>query len=197
MHTYSVLGNNNLNVMGRIMGRSRYKITEPQQAHFLTMTINHWLPVFTRPDTVNIVLDCWKYLQENTNMKLYAYVILENHLHFIAESKDLNKQVQQFKSYTARQIIDYLKGNQVKHLLKQMVYHKKAHKTQSIYQVWEEGTHPQLIQNVDMLRQKIDYIHHNPVKRGYVEKAEHWCYSSARNYQGKAGLIEIYKEWDS
>jgi len=33
-----------------------------------------------------------------------------------------------------------------------------------------------------MLRQKIEYIHHNPVRRGYVDEAANWIYSSARNY---------------
>jgi hypothetical protein len=41
------------------------------------------------------------------------------------------------------------------------------------------------------MRQKLDYIHHNPVKRGYVDIAEHWRYSSARSYMGSDGLIEI------
>lgn len=39
------------------MGRSRYVITEPAAPHFLTCTVMEWLPVFTRPDTVQIVLD--------------------------------------------------------------------------------------------------------------------------------------------
>jgi hypothetical protein len=42
-----------------------------------------------------------------------------------------------------------------------------------------------------MLRQKLEYIHANPVRRGYVDRAEEWRYSSARNYAGEAGLIEI------
>ena len=41
------------------------------------------------------------------------------------------------------------------------------------------------------MKQKIEYIHHNPVERGYVDKAEHWRYSSARNYAGEEGLIEV------
>ena len=66
------------------MPRSRYHIINGQSPHFLTATVNHWLPVFTRPDTVNIVLDSWRYLQRETGFKLYGYVILENHLHLIA-----------------------------------------------------------------------------------------------------------------
>jgi len=42
-----------------------------------------------------------------------------------------------------------------------------------------------------VMRQKLNYIHQNPVKRGYVDQEEHWRYSSARNYLGQAGLIEI------
>jgi putative transposase len=42
-----------------------------------------------------------------------------------------------------------------------------------------------------MMREKLDYIHANLVKRGYVDRAEHWRYSSARNYAGETGLIEV------
>ncbi len=49
------------------MGRSRYIITEQDKPHFLTCTVLEWLPVFTRPDAVQIVLDCWRYQQEHRN----------------------------------------------------------------------------------------------------------------------------------
>ena len=52
------------------------------------------------------------------------------------------------------------------------------------YQFWQEGVHPELIQGEVMMRQKIDYIHQNPVKRGYVDEAEQWRYSSANIMQG-------------
>jgi len=42
-----------------------------------------------------------------------------------------------------------------------------------------------------MFRQKAEYIHNNPVKRGLVEEAEHWVYSSARNFTGLNGVFEI------
>jgi len=72
---------------------------------------------------------------------------------------------------------------------------KRPHKTESDYQAWEEGSHPQLIETDAVMRQKLDYIHQNPVKRGYVDLPEHWRYSSARNYAGLAGLIEVEKSW--
>ncbi|EJK2116875.1 hypothetical protein NK428_003823 [Vibrio navarrensis] len=46
-----------------------------------------------------------------------------------------------------------------------------------------------------MMRQKIEYIHQNPVKRGYVDEAAHWRYSSVRDYLGQQGLLEVCKQW--
>ena len=53
-----------------------------------------------------------------------------------------------------------------------------------------------LLEPGDALGRVCHYIHLNPVKRGYVDRAEHWRYSSARNYAGAEGLIEVDR-WDS
>ena len=177
------------------MGRSRYRITEEGRPHFLTNTVINWIPLFTRPSSVQIILDSFSYLQQNSNLKIYGYVIMENHLHWIAQSDQLNKDIQRFKSFTARTLIDYLTKAGQQRLLEQLAFYKKAHKDDRHYQLWGEGSHPQLIQNEEILRQKLDYMHLNPVKRGYVDKAEHWRYSSARNYIDEPGLIEIYRDW--
>jgi hypothetical protein len=76
-------------------------------------------------------------------------------------------------------------------ILQQLTFYKTHHKMESNYQFWQEGTHPQQIQDAEMMRQKLDYIHYNPVKRGYVDEPVHWRYSSARNYAGEQGMIEI------
>lgn len=76
--------------VSRIMGRSRYKITEPEQAHFVTLTVLHWIPAFTHPDTVNILLDSLRFLSKD-GLKIYAWVILENHCHFVLQSNALDQ----------------------------------------------------------------------------------------------------------
>jgi steroid 5-alpha reductase family enzyme len=48
-----------------------------------------------------------------------------------------------------------------------------------------------MIASEAMLRQKVEYIHQNPVKRGYVDDPAHWRYSSYRNYLGEAGLLPV------
>jgi putative transposase len=178
------------------MSRTRYRFSDRRQPHFFTCTIVGWLPVFTRPDTVNIVLDSWRFLQSNNRLTLFGYVILENHLHAIGSADDLSKEVGDFKSFTARKIIDLLEAKHVETLLKQFRYLKAAHKTQCEYQIWQEGSHPQVIEHEEVMRQKLEYAHGNPVKRGYVDKARDWRYSSARNYAGEKGLIDVVTQWE-
>ncbi len=176
------------------MGRSRYKIVDSELPHFITLTVLHWIPVFTRPDAVNIIFNALRYLIKE-GLTVYAYVILENHCHLIIQSKSLDRDIARLKSYTAKQLIIYLANNNVKQILDQLAFYKKAHKGDRAYQFWQEDVHPEWIQNDEMMRQKIDYIHHNPVKRGYVDEAVHWRYSSARNYAGYDGLMEVCCAW--
>ncbi|MFT5132143.1 MAG: putative transposase [Gammaproteobacteria bacterium] len=176
------------------MGRSRYKFVDPKQTHFVTCTVLHWIPVFTRPATTDIVLESIQFLMAR-GLKVYAFVILENHLHLVAQSGQLDLDIARFKSYTARRLIEYLHEHKVSQILEQLAFYKKAHKEDRAFQFWQEGVHPVLVADHKMLQQRVDYIHNNPVKRGYVDKAEHWRYSSARNYLGDEGLIEVCTEW--
>ena len=177
------------------MTRTRYRICENRRPHFLTCTIVGWTPVLTRPETVAIVLDSWRFLQEEGRLVIFGYVILENHLHMIASAEDLAKEIGDFKSFTARKIIDHLEEHRVSMLLKLLEFHKARHKVDRPHQFWQEGSHPQLIENDEVMLQKLDYIHYNPVKRGYVDDPTHWRYSSARNYAGQPGLLPVLTDW--
>jgi len=177
------------------MGRSRYRICDEKVPHFLTCTVLNWMPLFTRPQTSDIILDALRHRQEQGGWKVYGYVILENHLHMIIQAENLSVELPRFKSFTARKLIDRLTECRAEHLLRQLAFFRKEHKSDRDYQLWEEGSHPQMIENEAVLRQKLEYIHQNPVKRGYVDEAEHWRYSSARNYAGLTGLIPVYREW--
>jgi len=173
------------------MARDRYKIYDQEAPHFLTATVVNWLPLFSNPDHAQTVLDALRYLVENDRWTLYAYVLMEHHIHWIAAAPDLVQEVRSFKSFTARKIVDTLKERNVQCILQQLEFHRKAHKKDQQYQVWQEGNHPKEILGGAMLHQKIEYIHQNPVKRGYVDDPTHWRYSSARDYAGETGLVPV------
>jgi putative transposase len=65
------------------MGRTRYRFGEAPFPHFPTCTVVGWLPVFTRTETLQIVLDSWQFLQDQDRLVLFGYVVLENHIYFI------------------------------------------------------------------------------------------------------------------
>jgi len=116
---------------------------------------------------------------------------MENHLHLVASASDISKEMRNFKSFTARSIIDFLEENRVRHILNQLESYKQQYKRDQQYQVWQEGFHPQVILGQGMLMQKLTYIHNNPVRRGYVDDPAHWRYSSYRNYMGQEGLLPV------
>ncbi len=162
------------------MTRTRYRFYENEYPYFLTCTIVGWLAVFTRPEAVQIVFDSWNFLRKEKDFRLYGYVILENHLHLIASAPDISSVIKSFKMYTARQIVDLLEARGATVLLKQLRALKLRHKTNSDYQVWEEGSKPKQIKDDEMMIQKLEYAHYNPVKRGYVDDPVHWRCSSAQ-----------------
>lgn len=177
------------------MGRSRFTYGQPDTPHFLTATIVNWLPIFSDPDCAQILLDCWRYQTNEMGLRLHGYVVMENHIHWIASADDLPKLVHSFKTYTAGQIVRQLKAKGRFSVLDEMAFRKKAHKQDRRHQLWQEGVHLVMIQSADMMRQRLDYLHNNPVRRGYVDEARHWRYSSARDYCEEPGVIEIDRDW--
>ncbi len=177
------------------MGRSSYKIIDRHSPYFLTCTVVNWIPIFSDPEVVQIVLDSFRFLKENGRLTFYGYVIMKDHLHFIASSEDLAGEVSKFKSFTARKIIDHLTEKKVDAILKKLEYYKLQHKEDRKYQLWQEGSHPEMIQNEEMMRQKLEYIHYNPVRDGYVSDPVDWKYSSARDYAGQEGLLDVCRTW--
>ena len=171
--------------------RTRYRITDNSYPYFLTCTIIEWLPVFTRKPYFEIIIDSLKYCREQKGLMVFAYVILDNHLHLVANGERLDSTIKEFKSYTAQGIIKMAAEEGKDWLLNQFKYFKAKHKKESQHQVWQEGFHPQLVISEEMLRQKVEYIHDNPVKAGLVERAEDWLYSSAKNYLDQVGVLEI------
>ena len=151
------------------MARTRYVIQEADNPHFMTCTVVEWLPVFTCPDAVQIFLYSWTHQRANNGFRLFGYVILENHLHFVARAPRLDKCVSSFKSFTAARLIELLEAHKAERLLVRLRFAKRAHKHDREYQFWQEGTHAEMIFSEAVMREKLDYIHRNPVKRGYVE----------------------------
>jgi putative transposase len=174
------------------MARSRYHFYPGDpNPYFITATTVDWLPLFREPEITGILIDSLRFLIQNKRLALHAYVIMTDHLHLVASGEDLSRQMANFKSFTARKIIDYYQEQQNQAVLEKLALLKLAHKTESDYQLWQEGSHPERIKDEEMLAQKVEYIHFNPVRKGFVDGPELWRLSSAGDYAGKVGLLPL------
>jgi putative transposase len=69
--------------------RSRYRVHEPHAAYFITATVVAWLPVFTTAARCDILTQSLEYCRQHKDLKIYAWVILDNHFHAILAAPDL------------------------------------------------------------------------------------------------------------
>ena len=173
------------------MGRSRFTFHETHYPYFITCSVLDGVALFSDPELVKIVLNSLSFIQTEWAVKLYGYVIMENHCHLVLQSEKPSEHIRNFKSFTAKKMILSLQDRGRTLILEKLKFHKKLHKHQSIHQVWQEGVHAKQIDSDEKMDKVLEYIHFNPVKAGYVDDPVHWRYSSARNYMGQEGLIPV------
>ncbi len=136
------------------MTRSRYRFGEDHYPYFMTSTIVAWLPVFSQPDFADVVLDSWRFMQRQREIDILAFVIMENHVHWIGVGPQLSEHVGGFKSFTATTIIRQMQEKRYETLLQELRYYKLRHKIDQSHQLWQEGSHPQVIESDDVMWQR-------------------------------------------
>ncbi len=162
---------------------SSWKIYKGTSTYFVTSSIVEWLPVFTERAMSSIITDSLKHCAEHEDLIIHGYVIMLNHIHLLVKSeRNLSDTMRDFKSYTSKEITHQLKNKNKKIYLDIFSRAASEVKKNIQYKVWQDGFHPIGIDSAKFCHQKLDYIHQNPVKKGYVSKPEHWYYSSAGNY---------------
>jgi len=175
-----------------------HKITDQQGLHFITCTVVGWIDVFSRRKYKDIIVDSFKYCIKNKGFVINAYVIMSNHIHFVGYTQDgykLSDALRDFKSHTSKTIINSIREDfgesRQEWMLRLFKYYAKHQKNNSTYQLWRKDNRPIELLSPNWINTRIDYIHNNPVKAGYVNSPEHYIYSSAANYIGQDGLIEV------
>ena len=174
-----------------------YQIRDQDQVYFLTFQVVGWADIFSRKVYRDIIIDSFIYCRKNKGMLLYSYVFMTNHVHVVMQRKhgDLSGLVRDFKKFTSKQILKEVKTNQQesRRAWLEMIfeYHAKYNIRAEGIQLWTHENHAVELTSNKMIESKIDYIHGNPVKAGWVEKPENYLYSLSRNYSGLSTLLEI------
>ncbi|MEO8172796.1 MAG: transposase [Sediminibacterium sp.] len=152
---------------------------------FVTLTVVSGVDVFTRRCYCDELVKNIQYCQKQKGLELYAYVIMTNHMHWIAGQKQgkLNDVLRDFKSYSAKQLLSQVYNDPKESRRDWMKivfqYNAKFQKQNAENMFWQKTNYPLECYNQKLLWQKLNYIHENPVRAGLVSKAEDWWYSSA------------------
>lgn len=173
-----------------------YQIKDQKGLYFITLQIVGWADVFTRTVYRDMIIESFKYCRKTKGLKIYAYVIMSNHIHCIVSSNDnLSDVIRDFKKFTSKEILkaigENIQESRKEWLLMIFKYHAKFNKRVEKFQFWTHENHAVELTNNEMIDSRVNYIHQNPVRAGYVELEHEYIYSSAKNFAGQLGLMEI------
>lgn len=176
-----------------------YKIRNKEAIHFITFAVVEWIDVFTRKVYRDLLLDSIRYCQKEKGLILHSWCIMSNHVHLAISARDNNPSdiLRDFKKYTSKQIIKAIiahpRESRKEWMLQIFRREGEANSRNKQYQFWQQDNHPIELYSERFTKQKLNYIHNNPVAAGIVEKAEEYIYSSARDYYyGKnCGLLNL------
>ena len=176
-----------------------YVIKDQAGVYFLTFQVVAWVDIFTRKRYKDIVVDAFNYCIEHKGLQVHSWCIMSNHVHCILSSKvgELSNTIRDLKRHTSKTILHSIQQeteSRREWILFQFKRAAQQHTRNNENQLWTHENHAVAIDGYvkDMLAIKLNYIHNNPVKEGYVDKPEDYVYSSARDYYNTVkGLIAV------
>jgi putative transposase len=175
----------------------KYKFHNPSAAYFVSFATVYWIDVFTREFYLDILVKSVAYCRKYKGMELFAYCFMPSHVHLIFRAKNENptELLRAFKSYTSKAIVEAISQNCQESRKEWLLWMFKnaARRKGNVakYQFWQHHNKPIELWSSPVIKQKLEYIHNNPVVAGYVTQSTQWKYSSARNIANEDPAFEI------
>jgi putative transposase len=172
-------------------------MANPEGMYFVSFAVVYWMDVFVREEYMAIVADSLNYCTREKGLELFVYCIMPSHVHLIFRDKNSNpsKLLKEFKTYTSKKIRQAIEENPTESrkewLLWMMQQAAKKKSNVSKFQFWRHHNKPIELWSNAVIEQKMNYIHKNPVESGFVSNPEDWKYSSACDFAGIKGQVEL------
>ena len=160
-----------------------FRISRTTPAYYFTVVAHHRLPIFRRDELKHIVCDAFSEARRNHGILILAYVIMLDHVHMLVYSeREMKEVLRLLNGVSARRVIQYLKENGFEGSLFKLrgETRERNHK----HSVWQHHPDSLEIFGEDTSRQKVEYIHQNPVRAGFVDDPLDYRFSSARQWAG-------------
>jgi REP element-mobilizing transposase RayT len=173
---------------------------DPANFYFITTTAIQRLHLFRRDVTKRFLVDTLDCMRLRGRFKLYAFVIMPNHVHLIiqcTEADPFSDVMRDFKKHIADRLLRQLKVEGNKSALARLAA-LVARPERQRYVVWEAGYLAKAVFTPKFLRQKLNYLHANPCQPHWclAESPENYIWSSARFYlSGERAIIPVDNAW--
>ena len=172
-----------------------YKIDDAEGLYFVTFSVVEMAHALSLPAAKDIIVESLIFCQHNKGLKLYAWVIMDNHIHLIMDGKKGPAIIRDLKKFTSTKILQLIKSQpntKVQNsLIKKFGDVGKNNPHNRRNQLWIQNYHAVLLYSPRMMYQRLNYLHNNPVLAGLVDQDHKYLYSSAVNYYGGKGLINL------
>lgn len=175
----------------------QYRVRSQDDIYFVTFTIVDWVDLFIRPVYKNMIVENLAYCQQHKGLEIYAYCLMTNHLHLLVSAVAPTKLpaiIRDFKKHTNKQLIKLVQQENESRrewIMHRFEFNARYDNRIQDCKVWQDGYHGIACDDVKILHQKLNYIHDNPVTAGIVAEPQHYLYSSASNYAGEGGLLDV------
>ncbi|TAE66423.1 MAG: transposase [Bacteroidetes bacterium] len=177
---------------------TKYKFEDQNKIYFVSFAVVDWIDVFIRPLYKDIFVESLKYCQENKGLELYAWCVMTSHIHLIIGTNGTEKLeniMRDLKKFTSKNIHNAIQKNpqesRKEWLLEAFKQAGIRNSNNTNFQFWQQDNHPIALNTYTMSEQKLNYLHENPVKEGFCFEPQMYPYSSAIDYQGGKGLLDI------
>ena len=175
----------------------KYKFHDQDKLYFISFATVHWIDVFIREEYMQIIIESWKHCQKDKGLEIYGWSIMPSHVHMIIGSKKnkLEDIVRDMKKHTSSELRIAIKNNNFESRKEWIIWMMeragKKNGNNKDWQFWQQHNNPIEMKDQQMFDKTLDYIHQNPVVAGFVTKPEDWKYSSAGDFCGMKGLVEL------
>ncbi|HMO63467.1 MAG TPA: transposase [Ferruginibacter sp.] len=161
--------------------QQRKSHTSIWEIYFWTATIHKWLHLLSGDSNKQLIINYLKKLSDECLITVYAFVIMPNHIHLIWQQNKLNGKETPKGSllkYTGHEFLKILKAESKAYLYEVNAANKK-------HEIWQRDSLGIEIYSVKVAKQKIEYIHNNPINGKWQLAKDYldYQYSSARFYE--------------
>ena len=175
----------------------KYKFTDNSKLYFVSFVVTNWIDLFIRNEYRNILISSIKHCQSEKDLELYGWCIMTSHVHLIigTSGNSLSNIMRDLKRHTSEELHKAIANNKTESRKEWMLWmmERAAKKTnnEAKFQLWQPENHPIELSTQKIAWQKLDYIHYNPVEAGFVKNTTDWLCSSAVDYNGGKGLLNL------